>query len=168
MDMSCLRSGLGTAFGRHAQRISKNDLSHVEASREVFSEAQRWWEALDLLQVGHVSGPKWRGTPNMEHQILLHMSYVYCILYIHLTSFDRFDDQHSRWSTELTTFGSIQWKEGGLLPWSITGDCPRCLCFSIHWSAGCTMLYIVLTLPVFNGRRPIAVQMRMIAAIWAQ
>ena len=45
---------------RHAQRISKNDLSHFEASREVFSEAQRWWEALDMLQVEDVSGPKFK------------------------------------------------------------------------------------------------------------
>lgn len=41
----------------------RNDLSHFEASREVFSEAQRWWEALealDLLQVDDVSGPKFK------------------------------------------------------------------------------------------------------------
>ena len=50
---TCLGSGLGTLFGHHAV----THVSHFEASRDVFSEAQRWWEALDPLQVGHVSGP---------------------------------------------------------------------------------------------------------------
>ena len=49
-------------------------------------------------------------------------------------------------------FGSRRWMEEGLPLWSITGG----------------LLVVVLTLPVFDRRRPIAVQIRMIAAILAQ
>jgi hypothetical protein len=101
-------------------------------------------------------GQNLRGTPNIEHQILILYDY---------TSHDMFDDQHSRWSTEnVDRFlaPDTGWKRACFFEASLVIFQDACASQFIG------LLVVVLTLPVFDRRRPIAVQIRMIAAILAQ